>query len=75
MKIPPYDPNIPTGSPGGGSAGIPRAERDRLRGLKPGAGTGGTAGQVPASAVKADRANVAPDHVDGMTILPRIKRV
>jgi hypothetical protein len=75
MKIPPYRPNIPTGSPGGGSAGIPLAEKDRRRGVVPGAGLGGSAGQIPAAAVRADRASVAPDHVDGMTILPRIKRV
>jgi hypothetical protein len=48
MKIPPYHPNIPTGSPsGGGSAGISLADKDRARGLTPGDASGGTAGFVP----------------------------
>jgi hypothetical protein len=58
----------------GGSQELHR-EKDRGRGLVPGDGRGGSAGQIPAKAVPADRASVAADHVDGMKILPRIKRV
>jgi hypothetical protein len=67
-------PTIKVTTGQGGTAGL-LDEKDRARGLTLGEGRGGSAGQIPAKAVQADRAHVAADHVDGMKILPRIKRV